>query len=182
MPALKAKARKNSSTTRCRKLPIFGRWKARPGEEGAAGDVDCGFSQRLVHRQQAVAERRMPLVAQRLAQRLPARYRHPPTVWWSSMCKSPFGRDRQVQQGMAGEGGQHVVEESDSGLDLRHAGTIQRERQADIRLRGGARQRGVAACRLFPSWLSCPSMGACIRPHAPPLARGMRRRLATHRA
>ena len=46
-------------------------------------------------------------------------------VWWPSMCRSPLHAKRQIDQAVAGELLQHVVEEADAGGDVVAAGAVE---------------------------------------------------------
>ena len=53
-------------------------------------------------------------------------------------------RHRQVEQRVAGQRGQHVVEETDAGRDFGPPAAVQVQREADLGLGGGAGQAGDA--------------------------------------
>ena len=117
----------------------------RPGEEGAAGDVDRRLGQGLVHRQQGLAVAAdAALVAERLAQRLAE---HDADILGGVVevdMQVALGLHRQVQQGVAAERRQHVVEEADAGGDLDLARAVERQGGADIGLGRGADDGGGA--------------------------------------
>ena len=46
------------------------------------------------------------------------------------------GLDREVNQAVTSQGGEHVVKEADSGVDLNRAGTVEVEAHLDLRLCG----------------------------------------------
>ena len=93
-----------------------------PGDERAAGEVDRGLGQRLVHRHQRLAEAAdAALVAERLRQRLAE---HDADILGGVVevdMQVALGLHVEVEQPVAGEGGQHVVEEADAGGDLGRA-------------------------------------------------------------
>jgi hypothetical protein len=77
--------------------------------------------------------------------------------------------DVEVEAGVGGEGGQHVVEEADAGADPRAALTVEVQAQCDVRLAGlpldlrpavHAHARGIHAVR------------RAFRDHSPPRASG----------
>ena len=54
------------------------------------------------------------------------------------MWRSPWARTVRSKHCVAGERGQHVVEEADAGRDIGRARAIEPEAQGDIGFRGGA--------------------------------------------
>ncbi len=53
-----------------------------------------------------------------------------------------LGGELEVEQGVAGEGGEHVVEEADAGGDAGAARAVERQAAGDARLAGAARDLG----------------------------------------
>ena len=60
-----------------------------------------------------------------------------------------FGVDRKVDQAVAGEQIEHVVEEPDAGARRGLAGAVEVQRQADLRLFGDARDFCVSRVALL---------------------------------
>ena len=115
-----------------------------PGQERAAGDVHRGLGQRLVHRHQGVAEAAdAALVAQRLGEGLAE---HDADILGGVVevdVQVALRLHGQVEQAVAGERGQHVVEEADAGGNVRPSRPVERQGQADVGFRGCPLQ----ACR-----------------------------------
>jgi hypothetical protein len=63
-----------------------------------------------------------------------------------------LGVDVQVDQAVAGDLVQHVVEEGHAGIQLLLAGAIQVDRNADLRLVGIADDFGGSRCRHGRGW------------------------------
>ena len=129
MPAFMASAVKNSRTSSVSKLPIFGAGKLDlPDEVRPAGEVEGGADQRLVHRQQAGAVAAdAALVAERLGQG--------PAEGDADVLDGVVvvdvqvagGADVEVDQRVAGELVEHVVEEADAGRVVVPAGAVEVE-------------------------------------------------------
>ena len=66
------------------------------------------------------------------------------TVWWSSMCRSPSARMVDVDQRMARELIEHMVEEADAGRNVRLARTVEVDGDLDRGLVGLARNGALA--------------------------------------
>ena len=64
------------------------------------------------------------------------------TVWWGSTHRSPWQVSGDVDQRVARECGQHVIEKPDSGGDRRGAGAVDRHAAVDLRSRRCAAARG----------------------------------------
>ncbi len=113
-----------------------------PGEERPAGEIDRGLGQRLVHRHQRLAEPPdAALLAERAGQRLAE---HDADILGGVVeidMRSPVAFTARSNSAVAGERGQHVVEEADAGRDLGAAGSVEIERQLDRGLGGRAVDR-----------------------------------------
>ena len=107
----------------------------------AAGDVHSGHDQRLVHGQHDRAvSRDTAFVAQRLRNR-PAQ--HDAAVLHGVVrvhINVAGGLHGQVEQAVAPESVQHMVEERHAGVDIRSARSVQIDGQHDVRLLRGARK------------------------------------------
>ena len=119
--ALVAKALKNSSISSTGKLPIGAAVELTLiDERGAAARVDRHLGQALVHGHDGPAIAvDAALVAERLFERLAE---HDADIFDGVVginCRSPAALMVEIDQAMAGEQVEHVVEESDAGLDLR---------------------------------------------------------------
>ena len=66
------------------------------------------------------------------------------TVWWPSMCRSPLALDVEVDQAVARDLVEHVVEEADAGRELRGAAAVEVDADADLRFLGVAADVGGA--------------------------------------
>ena len=110
-----------------------------PGQEGAAGEVDGGFGQRLVHRHEGVAEPPdAALVAERAVQGLAE---HDADILGGMVAvdmQIAFRPHGQVEQPVPRQCGQHVVEEADAGVDVAASRSIEVEVEGDIGFRRGA--------------------------------------------
>jgi hypothetical protein len=71
------------------------------------------------------------------------------TVWWASMCRSPLGLDVEVDQAVADDLLEHVVEERQTGGDRALAAAVEVDGDADLRLEGVAGGFGAAHVRLW---------------------------------
>ena len=90
-------------------------------------------------------KRRMPrLSPSALAKAWPSTMPTSSVVWWKSMCRSPLARTVRSNSAVAGERGQHVVEEADAGGDVGLARPVERQGQRDVGFRGGAGEAGGA--------------------------------------
>ena len=135
-----AKAWNNSRTSSVSNAPIFSAGKLRPeDEERPAGDVEGDARQRLVHRQMDVGiAADALLVAERLHERLAERDAGVLDRVVVVDMQVALHLDREVDQRMAGEEVEHMVEEADAGRDLGLAGAVESERHGDIGLVGAA--------------------------------------------
>ena len=66
------------------------------------------------------------------------------TVWWPSMCRSPLASIVEVDQAVARDLVEHVVEETDAGGELGRAAAVEVEPHADLGFLGVARDFGGA--------------------------------------
>ena len=116
-----------------------------PHQIGPAGNVDGATRHRLVHRQVDVGIAGDALhVAERLADGLAQRdadilHRVVLVDVEVALCL-----DRQVDQAVAGDLVQHVVEEADAGLDSPLAGAVEVDGDRDVGFLGFARDGGAA--------------------------------------
>ena len=98
-----------------------------------AGHVDGGVRERLVHRDQRVAEPADALlVAERLAQRLAEHDRGVLDGVVAFDLDVALGAHGQVEAGVAAQRGQHVVEERHAGVDVDDAGAVEVEFDDDV--------------------------------------------------
>ena len=98
-----------------------------------AGHVDGGVRQRLVHRDERVAEPADALlVAERLAERLAQHDRGVLDGVVSLDLDVALGVHRQVEARVAAERGQHVVVERDAGADVGLSGAVEVEFDDDV--------------------------------------------------
>jgi hypothetical protein len=74
------------------------------------------------------------------------------TVWWPSMCRSPWAVDLEVDQAVAGDLVEHVVEEADAGRELGAAAAVQVEGDADLGFLGVAAEVGGAVHGVRICW------------------------------
>src|SRR6202012_2579949 len=103
------------------------------------GHVDRGVRQRLVHRDEGVAEPADALlVAQRLGQRLPQHDRGVLDGVVPFDLDVALGADVQVEAGVAAQRGQHVVVERDAGVHVDLPGAIEVELDGDVGFAGAA--------------------------------------------
>ena len=108
-----------------------------PDEIGPAGDVDRAAGQRLVHRQVDVAiAGDAGAVAQRLAKRLAERDADILGGVVLVDVEVALRRDADVDQAVARELLQHVVEEADAGRDLGLARAVEGDGDDDVGLLG----------------------------------------------
>ena len=135
-PALPAKAWKNSRTSWVSKAPIFSVGNsALKTRNGRPGGVDGHPCERLVHRQQAVGVAREPsLVAKRLGQRLAKRDADVLDGVVIVDVAVAFRADADVDQGVARELVQHMVEEADARRNVGRARSVEIEADLDARL------------------------------------------------
>ena len=123
---------------------LLGRERDVPDQERPPGDVDGGARQRLVHREVAVGVPRNPApLAEGLRQRLPE---HDAAVFRRVVevdMEVTLRLQRDVDQGMAGELLDHVVEEADTGRDVE----LPRAVEVDRRLDPGLLRLPVDLCR-----------------------------------
>ena len=124
-----------------------------PGQERPAGDVDRGLGQRLVHRHQRVAEAAdAALVAERLGEGLAE---HDADILGGVVevdMQVALGPHRQVEQPVAGQRGQHVVEKADAGGDIGRPGPVE------------ARVRLMSVSVVVRVRLAVRSMGGALTP------------------
>ena len=107
-----------------------------PGEEGAAGEIDRGVDECFVHGHGGVAVAPdAALVADGAGQCLA----EDDADILGGVMKIDMGVadgfDLEVEHRVTGEGGQHMVEEADAGLDLALAGPVEVEPERDLSLR-----------------------------------------------
>ena len=139
-PAFIASAWKNSRTSSASKLPIFGVGIRPEHEERSAGDVDRDAGQRLVHRQQAVGPAGdAALVAERLAQGLAERDADVLDGVVIVDVQVALGANVHVDQRMARQLIQHMVEETNAGREFRCARAVEVDFDLDRSLVGLAR-------------------------------------------
>ena len=112
-----------------------------------SGNVDGGMRQRLVHRNESVAEPADPLL---VAERLPERgAQHDGGVLDRVVALDldvPAGGDGQIEAGVAAQRGEHVVEEGNPGLDGDRTGAVEVEFDDDVGLSGLALDSGAPGC------------------------------------
>ena len=90
------------------------------------------------------------------------------TVWWSSTSVSPRGLERQVEQAVRGDMGQHVIEEGHAALDVVPPLAVQVERSS---ICVSLVSRRIVACRgLIVSLLT--ALACCLRVGCQPLRLG----------
>jgi uncharacterized protein (UPF0254 family) len=65
------------------------------------------------------------------------------------MCRSPTDFDLQVEAAVAGDLVEHVVEETDAGVELTLAAAVQVDLDADLGLEGIAGYFGLPHCVVF---------------------------------
>ena len=110
-----------------------------PGEVGAAGNIHGGFGERFVHRDQRLAKATdAAFVAERLGDGLAEDDADILDRVVAVDMQIAARLDGEIEQAMAGEGGEHVVEEAHAGFDGRLAAAIKREGEADVGLGGAA--------------------------------------------
>ena len=73
------------------------------------------------------------------------------------MCRSPLAFERDVDQRMAGELLQHVVEEADAGRDVVGAGAVEIDGGRDLGLLGLARDGRLPLHEISPPAQSFPN-------------------------
>jgi hypothetical protein len=89
------------------------------GEERPAAQIDDDVDQRLVERHRRLAEAADAfLAAERLRNAWPSVRPTSSTVWWSSTSMSPVARIAEIEEAVAGEELEHVIQERDAGLDV----------------------------------------------------------------
>ncbi len=117
-----------------------------PIQRAAPGNVHGRLNQRLVHGKRDVAiAPDAALVAQGLRERLAHYDAHVLHRVVTVDLQVARGADRQVEQAVAPEGGEHVVEKADAGLHVGGAGAVQVKRQLDV----GFVRRARKACDAF---------------------------------
>ena len=106
-------------------------------EVGTSGDVDDGLGERLVQRDEGVAVAAdADLVAERFAQCLAEADRGVLDGVVRVDVDVALGTNREVDQRVARERGEHVVVETDTGGDVADAGTVEIQLDDDMRLGG----------------------------------------------
>ena len=111
-----------------------------------AGHVDGGVGERLVHRDEGVAEPADALlVAERLAQRLAQHDRGVLDRVVSLDLDVALGAHGQVEAGVAAQRGEHVVEERHAGVDVDDSGAVEVELDDDVGFLGLAFDAGATA-------------------------------------
>ena len=145
-PAFIAKAVKNSRTSSVSKLPIFGPGKRDlPDQERPAGEVEGGADQRLVHRQQArPVAADAGLVAEGLGEGAAERDADVLDGVVVVDVQIAGGAGLEVEERVAGELVEHVVEEADAGPVVVPAGAVEIEADRQGGLGGGAADFGAA--------------------------------------
>ena len=141
--------------------PIFGRGEGDlPDQVRPARNVERDAGQRLVHRQvDAGVAGDALLVAQRLGHGLAE---HDAGILGRVVevdVQVALGLERDVDQGVAGELLQHVVEEADAGRDVIGAGAVEIDGGLDLGLLGGALDGGLPLHGNFAllAWRASPS-------------------------
>src|ERR1700733_4567015 len=101
-------------------------------EVGAAGQVDRDLRLALIHRQQKTVAADPGLVAERLAQRLADGQRAILDRVMLIDVQIPAAAQLQLKAAVPGELLEHVIEESDAGLDVTAGRTVELELQLDV--------------------------------------------------
>ena len=97
-----------------------------PGQKGPARDIDRGLSQRLIHRDQRVAEPAdAPLVAERPGKGRAENDAHVFSCMVEVDMQVAVGPDAEVEQTVAGQGSQHVIEKANPGGNVRRPGAVE---------------------------------------------------------
>ncbi len=110
-----------------------------PHQPRTTGDVERDAGQRLVHRGERIAVAAdAALVAQRLRHRLADRDAGVLHRMMLVDMQIALRADVKVDQRVAGELLQHVIEEADAGFHLIQAGAVEIDGDGDVRLAGGA--------------------------------------------
>ena len=123
----------------------FGREFGPEDQKRPPRHVDCDPGQRLVHRQKAVGVAgQAHLVAERLGERLPERDADVLDRVMVVDVSVAQGAHRNVDQRMARELVEHMVEESDPGRNVGNARAVEIEARLDARLLGLARDCALA--------------------------------------
>ena len=114
-------------------------------QERPAGDIERDTGQRLVHGQQAIRiAGDAAFVAERLAQGLAERE---PGILHRMVVVDMVvadGLDLEVDQAVAGDLIEHVIEEADPGRDLGHPGAVEVDLDLERGFVGGSRDRRPA--------------------------------------
>ncbi len=145
-PALPAKAWKNSRTSCASKAPnSFGREFGAEHEKRPPRHVERDAGQRLVHRQEAVGVAGQTLlVAERHGEGLPQGNADVLDRVVVVNMSVALGADGEINQGMARELVEHMVEEPDPGRNVGNARPVEIEADLDARLLGFACDRTLA--------------------------------------
>ena len=114
-------------------------------QERPARNVERDAGQRLVHRQQAIGVAgQAALVAERLLERLPERDADILDGVVVVDMQIALGGNADIDERVARELVEHMVEEADAGGDLGRAGAVEVELDRDLRLVGLAGHRPLA--------------------------------------
>ena len=119
---------------------------------GAAAEVDGDEGERFVHRREGVAEARdAAALAERLVERLAEDEAGVLDEVVGVALDVAGGVDAEVEEAVAGELLEHVVEHADAGRDLVAAGAVDVEGEGDAGLAGAAFDVGAAVISQLPA-------------------------------
>ena len=155
-PAFMAKAWNHSRNSSVSNSPILARDEVDlEHQKRPAGNVDRDAGQRLVHRQVDVGVARDALhVAERLLHRLAERDADILGRVVVIDVQVALGPHRDVDQRVARQLVEHVVEKADAGRDRRRAAAVEVDRDGDVGFLGLARRR--CALRIAKSLFRAP--------------------------